>query len=244
LILIPAIDLHEGNCVQLQRGELSSATKYASDAGELAKHWVDQGAERLHVVDLDGAFQGHSVNSKSVEKILTNVGDIPVQLGGGVRTLSNASYWLNQGISQVIIGTSAIESQGFLEEVADEYPNQVILGLDARGEFVSTRGWQMDTTVTVSKTLAEIAEYSLYAIVFTDIEQDGMLTGVNIEATISVLGRTTHSVIASGGVQDLTDVRQLHELSSNYPHLIGAISGTALYENRLNFQSAQNIFVS
>ena len=147
MILIPAIDLHDGRCVQLQRGLLETATKYADDAGVLAQHWCDQGAERIHVVDLDGAFEGRSINIESVERILRHAGDIPVQLGGGIRTAKDVEFWLERGIAQVIIGTRAFEQPDFLAQVSELYPNQLVLGLDARKDRISTKGWQQDNCV-------------------------------------------------------------------------------------------------
>ena len=242
MILIPAIDLHDGKCVQLQRGELSTATTYGADAGELAKHWISQGARKIHVVDLDGAFQGHSVNVLSVEKVLSSVENVPIELGGGIRSLADIEYWLSRGVSQVIIGTSAVEDGNFLREATEKYPRQVILGLDALNGFVATRGWRTNTSLTVEQLLEDVEELPLHGIVFTDIDQDGMLSGVNIQANRKVLQQSSQKVIASGGVQNLDDIRRLRSLHGEFPTLIGAISGTALYERSLEFTSAQAIF--
>ena len=244
MILIPAIDLHDGRCVQLQRGLLETATKYADDAGVLAQHWCDQGAQRIHVVDLDGAFEGRSINVGSVERILRHVGDVPVQLGGGIRTAKDVEFWLERGIAQVIIGTRAFEQPDFLARVSERYPNRLILGLDARKDRISTKGWQQETALKVDEVIERMTGLALFAIIYTDIDQDGMLSGVNIATTRHILERSSHDLIASGGVQNMSDIKQLRKLGRQHSNLIGAISGTALYEKRLEFAQAQSFLVS
>lgn len=239
MILIPAIDLHEGRCVQLQRGVLDSATQYADDAGVLAQHWAEQGAQRIHVVDLDGAFQGRSINVESVERILERAGDTPIQLGGGIRSLADVEFWFKRGISQVIIGTRAFERPDFLRETSELYPGRLILGLDARNDRISTKGWRQETSLRLEDVLEEILGLDLFAIVYTDIDQDGMLSGINVDMVRYVLERSSHDLIASGGIHNMNDIEQLRELGFRFPNLIGAISGTALYEKRLEFSVAQ-----
>ena len=236
MILIPAIDLHDGQCVQLKRGLLDTATIYENDAGRLAKHWINEGAERIHVVDLDGAFSGQSENSTSVRAIVEAAGDTPVQLGGGIRTEEAVSTWIDAGISQVCIGTQAIEDVDFFTSVANSFPDQIILALDARGGFVSTRGWKTTTTVSVFEVLEICAELPLFALVFTDIESDGMMTGVNLKRTEQVLAATDIPVIASGGVKGILDLERLRDLRVGEKQLLGAISGSALYERVLDFR--------
>lgn len=236
MILIPAIDLHDGQCVQLKRGLLDTATIYENDAGRLAAHWINQGAERIHVVDLDGAFSGQSENSTSIRAIIDAAGDIPVQLGGGIRTEDAVAAWIDAGISQVCIGTQAIEDVDFFTSVANRFPRQIILALDARGGFVSTRGWKTTTNVSVLDVLAICAELPLFALVFTDIESDGMMTGVNLKRTEQVLGATDIPVIASGGVKGILDLERLRDLQVGKKRLLGAISGSALYERVLDFR--------
>ena len=236
MILIPAIDLHDGQCVQLKRGLLDTATIYANDAGQLATHWIDQGAERIHVVDLDGAFSGQTENSVSVRAIIEAAGDTPVQLGGGVRTMDAVSSWIDAGVSQVCIGTQAIEDSDFFVEAATRYPHQIILALDARGGFVSTRGWETTTDIAVRDVLSLFAELPLFALVFTDIESDGMMTGVNLRRTEQVLADTDIPVIASGGVKGIVDLENLRDLQVGEKRLFGAISGSALYEKVLDFR--------
>lgn len=242
--LIPAIDLHDGHCVQLQKGLLETATKYADDAGVLAQHWCDQGARRIHVVDLDGAFEGRSINVGSVERILHHAGEIPVQLGGGIRTAKDVEFWLERGISQVIIGTSAFERPNFLAKMSEMYPNRLILGLDARRDRVSTKGWQEDTALRVDDVIEQMTGLDLFAIIYTDIDQDGMLSGVNAAATQHILELSSHDLIASGGIQNMNDIEELRKLGLQYSNLIGAISGTALYEKRLKFGQGQRLLAS
>lgn len=236
MILIPAIDLHEGRCVQLKRGKLETATVYANDAGGLATHWISQGAERLHVVDLDGAFSGQSENVASIQAIVEAAGDVPVQLGGGIRDMEAVTFWMNVGVSQVCIGTQAIEDADFFSAAAEQYPNRVILALDARGGFVSTRGWNTNTDITVPDVLTFCESMPLYAVVYTDIESDGMMTGVNLHRTQQVLEQTDIPVIASGGVKGILDLERLRDMQVGDKRLFGAISGSALYEKILDFR--------
>ena len=242
MILIPAIDLHDGRCVQLKRGLLNTATVYADDPGGLAEHWREQNARRIHVVDLDGAFSGQTENAKGIEAIVNAAGDVPVQLGGGIRTMSDVERHLNMGVSQVCIGTQAIEDPDFLMSAAEQFPDQVILALDARSGFVSTRGWQSETNVAVDEVLDDCANVPLFALVFTDIESDGMLSGVNIKRTQDVLAKTAIPVIASGGVNGIADLEQLKRfVNTQDKQLYGVISGSALYEGALDFKRGQRV---
>ena len=241
MILIPAIDLHDGKCVQLQRGELGTASTYGNDAGSMASFWVDEGVSRIHVVDLDGAFAGSSINSEGIKKVIEASGDVDVQLGGGIRSYDSVSYWLDQGVSQVILGTQAIEDPDFLQDVATQFPNRVILGLDSRGDYVSTRGWNDTTSITVEEVLQQCQNIPLYAMVYTDIERDGMLTGLNIPAIEKVLNRAVMPVIASGGIRGMMDLELLAKLSDQHANLIGVISGSALYEKQLDFKRGQRL---
>lgn len=236
MILIPAIDLHDGQCVQLQRGLLNSVKVYGQDAGALATHWVSEGAERLHVVDLDGAFAGETQNKASIRAIVAAAGETPVQLGGGIRSMDAVATWVEAGVAQVCIGTQAIEDFDFFAAATQQYPNKIILALDARGGFVSTRGWEADTDVPVSELLAMCEELPLFAMVFTDIESDGMMTGVNVKRTQQVLMETDIPVIVSGGVKGILDLERLRDMSVNGKELYGAISGSALYEKVLDFK--------
>ena len=239
MLLIPAIDLHEGKCVQLKRGLLDSVSVYSDDPASMARHWVDQGARRIHVVDLDGAFQGKPVNLHLVEKIVEAAGTVPIQVGGGVRNQDVFKSYIEVGVSQVIVGTQAVEDRSFLESLSQVYPRRVILGLDARGDVVATRGWDTDTSVSINDLLCDIEGLRLHSIVYTDIERDGMLSGVNVDRTIKVAQSTQIPVIASGGIKSLEDLRALKKVNLQGKDLFGVISGSALYERTLDFQAGQ-----
>ena len=239
MLLIPAIDLHEGKCVQLKRGLLDSVSVYSDDPASMARHWIDQGARRIHVVDLDGAFQGKPVNLHLVEKIVEAAGTVPIQVGGGVRNQDVFKSYIEVGVSQVIVGTQAVEDRSFLESLSQVYPRRVILGLDARGDVVATRGWDTDTSVSINDLLCDIEGLRLHSIVYTDIERDGMLSGVNVDRTIKVAQSTQIPVIASGGIKSLEDLRALKKVNLQGKDLFGVISGSALYERTLDFQAGQ-----
>ena len=239
MLLIPAIDLHEGKCVQLKRGLLDSVSVYSDDPASMARHWIDQGARRIHVVDLDGAFQGKPVNLYLVEKIVEAAGTVPIQVGGGVRNQDVFKSYIEVGVSQVIVGTQAVEDRSFLESLSQVYPRRVILGLDARGDVVATRGWDTDTSVSINDLLCDIEGLRLHSIVYTDIERDGMLSGVNVDRTIKVAQSTQIPVIASGGIKSLDDLRALKKVNLQGKDLFGVISGSALYERTLDFQAGQ-----
>ena len=239
MLLIPAIDLHEGKCVQLKRGLLDSVSVYSDDPASMARHWVDQGARRIHVVDLDGAFQGKPVNLHLVEKIVEAAGTVPIQVGGGVRNQDIFKSYIEVGVRQVIVGTQAVEDRSFLESLSQVYPRRVILGLDARGDVVATRGWDTDTSVSIDDLLCDIEGLRLHSIVYTDIERDGMLSGVNVDRTIKVAQSTQIPVIASGGIKSLEDLRALKKVNLQGKDLFGVISGSALYERTLDFQAGQ-----
>ena len=239
--LIPAIDLLDGKCVQLKRGLRESATQYADDAGALARHWVDCGARRIHVVDLDGAFNGYSVNTKAIEEIVVATGDVPVELGGGIRDRVGVKSWLEVGIDQVILGTQAIEDFDFFAEAASSNPQRIILGLDALGDFVSTRGWKSTSKITVTELLQAVEELPLHSVIFTDTQRDGMLSGIHVDANRNVLTHTSQSVVASGGVRSLNDLHAVRALKDEFVNLVGVISGSALYEKQLDFQEAQQL---
>ena len=239
MLLIPAIDLHEGKCVQLKRGLLDSVSVYSDDPASMARHWIDQGARRIHVVDLDGAFQGKPVNLHLVEKIVEAAGTVPIQVGGGVRNQDIFKSYIEVGVRQVIVGTQAVEDRSFLESLSQVYPRRVILGLDARGDVVATRGWDTDTSVSINDLLCDIEGLRLHSIVYTDIERDGMLSGVNVDRTIKVAQSTQIPVIASGGIKSLEDLRALKKVNLQGKDLFGVISGSALYERTLDFQAGQ-----
>ena len=241
MLLIPAIDLKDGRCVQLRQGVMTSATTYSDDPPGMARRWVDAGARRLHVVDLDGAFAGRPVNRDLVRGIVEAAAGVPVQVGGGIRDAAVAADYLDAGANQVIAGTRAAEDPDFLRTLASAYPSRVILGLDARDGRIATRGWETDSGVDALDFVASLGGIELFAIVYTDIGRDGMLTGVNTVATRQIAQAVPVPVIASGGVRSLDDLRSLKVLSVAPEKLIGVISGSALYEGTLDFVEGQRL---
>ena len=203
----------------------------------MAERWTGLGARRIHVVDLDGAFAGRRVNAELVRGISAAAGEVPVQVGGGIRDLDEIESYLAVGVSQVIVGTRAIEDPAFLEAAAARFPEQVILGLDARAGRAATAAWDETTDASALDVAARVGELELFAIVFTDIERDGMLTGINADATAAVAHASGLPVIASGGVRDEGDLRRLRAL--HLDQLLGVIAGSALYEGTLDFTAAQ-----
>ncbi|MDR5170272.1 1-(5-phosphoribosyl)-5-[(5-phosphoribosylamino)methylideneamino]imidazole-4-carboxamide isomerase [Methylobacillus flagellatus] len=240
MLIIPAIDLKDGHCVRLKQGLMEDATVFSEDPGAMARHWVDQGGKRLHLVDLNGAFAGKPVNEGAIKAIVKAVGnDIPIQLGGGIRDLDTIERYLDDGISYVIVGTAAVKSPGFLHEACYAFPGQIMVGLDAKDGKVAVDGWSKLTGHDVIDLAKKFEDYGVEAVVYTDIGRDGMLTGVNIEATVALAQALTIPVIASGGVTNLDDVRRLVEVESE--GVIGAITGRAIYEGTLNFTEAQTL---
>ena len=238
MLLIPAIDLKDGQCVQLRQGIMESATVYSPDPGAMARHWIEAGARRLHVVDLDGAFAGQPVNREPVRRIVAAAGAVPVQVGGGIRDVDTARSYVDVGVSQVITGTAAIEDPDFLAALAETFPGQVILGLDARDGRLATRGWATVEDVDAVE-FASMLAVRLFAIVYTDVGRDGMLAGVNVDATRRIALAAKAPIIASGGVRSVDDLRALLDLGLGFDRLLGAISGSALYEGKLDFVAAR-----
>jgi len=237
-LIIPAIDLKDGQCVRLRQGVMEGATVFSDDPAAMAKHWLAQGARRLHLVDLNGAFAGKPKNEAAVRSIIEAVGsEIPVQLGGGIRDLETIERYLDLGITYVIIGTAAVKVPGFLHEACDAFPGHIMVGLDAKGGKVAVDGWSKLTGHDVADLAKRFEGYGVEAIIYTDIGRDGMMTGVNIEATVE-LARPLHvPVIASGGITNLDDVRALCEVQGE--GISGAITGRAIYEGTLEFAPAQ-----
>jgi phosphoribosylformimino-5-aminoimidazole carboxamide ribotide isomerase len=240
MLLIPAIDLKDGQCVRLEQGRMDDATVFSDDPAAMALHWLEQGCRRLHLVDLDGAFAGEPRNKEIVREIAGAMQQVPVQIGGGVRNLDTISQYLGAGVSQVILGTRAVQEPEFLESAAREFPGQIILGLDARDGLLATQGWDQTSTVSAVEFARWAGNLDIAAIVYTDIERDGMLQGVNVAATLAMAQATPIPVIASGGVSDLDDLRRLlgGEADSD-AELMGAITGRAIYEGTLDFQAGQ-----
>src|SRR5437763_6739429 len=210
MLIIPAIDLKDGACVRLEQGRMDSATVFSKEPSKAAAQWVEKGARRLHVVDLNGAIAGKPRNEEAVKAILGAVdSDMPVQLGGGIRDLDTIERYLDDGISYVIIGTAAVKNPGFLHEACDAFPGHIVVGLDAKDGKVATDGWSKLTKHDVIDLARRFQDYGVEAVIYTDIGRDGMLTGVNIEATVRLAQALTVPVIASGGLASLDDVRAL-----------------------------------
>ena len=236
--IIPAIDIKDGNCVRLKQGEMHSATVFSEDPAAMAQHWLEQGAKRLHLVDLNGAIAGKPKNELAIREIASVVGEeIPVQLGGGIRDLDTIERYLDDGVTYVVIGTAAVKNPGFLHDACYAFPGHIIVGLDARDGKVATDGWSKMTGHDVIDLARKFEDYGVEAIIYTDIGRDGMLTGVNIEATVRLARAIKAPVIASGGLASLADVEALAKYEGD--GIIGAIAGRALYEGRIDFKAAQ-----
>ena len=238
MLLIPAIDLKDGHCVRLKQGEMDDATVFSEDPGATARHWLDQGARRLHLVDLNGAFAGKPVNEKAIKQIVQAVGDdIPVQLGGGIRDLETIERYLDDGISYVIIGTAAVKNPGFLQDACSAFPGHIIVGLDAKDGKVAVDGWSKLTGHDVVDLALKFEDYGVEGVIYTDIGRDGMLSGVNVDATVRLAQALLVPVIASGGIANLKDIEALCAVESE--GVFGAITGRAIYEGTLDFKAAQ-----
>ena len=236
MLIIPAIDLKNGTCVRLRQGRMEDATVYSDDPIATAARWVDAGAQRLHVVDLDGAFAGKPENKEAVAGILTKHPELPVQLGGGVRDIATIDAYLELGLRWVIIGTQAVKDPEFVTEACRQFPDQIIVGVDAKDGWVATEGWAEASTVSAVEVVKRFADFGVSSIVYTDIGRDGMLSGVNIEATASLARETRCPVIASGGLKGLSDITEL--LAVEADGVIGAITGRAIYEGTLDLSEA------
>jgi phosphoribosylformimino-5-aminoimidazole carboxamide ribotide isomerase len=231
MILFPAIDLKNGQCVRLEQGDMARATVFNLDPAAQARTFEAQGFEYLHVVDLDGAFAGKPVNAQAVEAMLKAV-TFPVQLGGGIRDLATVEAWLAKGIRRVIIGTAAVRDPALVKEAAKKFPGRVAVGLDARDGKVAVEGWAETSTVTALEIAQRFEDAGVAAIIFTDIARDGLLKGLNLEATIALADAISIPVIASGGLASIDDVKAL--LAPRAQRLEGAISGRALYDGRID----------
>ena len=231
MILFPAIDLKEGQCVRLAQGDMSRATVFGDDPAEQARAFARQGFEYLHVVDLDGAFAGAPRNAAAVEAILAAI-EIPVQLGGGIRDMRMIARWLEKGVARVIIGTAAVKDPALVREAARVNPGRIAVGIDAKDGFVAVDGWARTTRMSALDLGKAFEDAGVAAIIYTDIARDGVLKGLNIEATLALAEALTIPVIASGGLAALADVERL--LKPDCAKLAGAITGRALYDGRLD----------
>jgi len=246
MLLIPAIDLKDGQCVRLKQGDMDKVTVFSEDPAEMAWHWLESGARRLHLVDLNGAFAGKPKNEAAVKAIVKAVQDfaeendfdeIPVQLGGGVRDLDTIERYLDHGLSYIIVGTAAVKNPGFLQDACGAFPGHIIVGLDARDGKVATDGWSKLSRHDVIELGKKYEGYGVESIVYTDIGRDGMMGGVNIDATVKLARAVKVPIIASGGVHDIKDVEALCAVRNE--GIEAVICGRSIYEGTLDLQKAQ-----
>ncbi|MCE8026939.1 MULTISPECIES: 1-(5-phosphoribosyl)-5-[(5-phosphoribosylamino)methylideneamino]imidazole-4-carboxamide isomerase [Halomonadaceae] len=239
MLVIPAIDLKDGKCVRLKQGRMDDATTYGDDPVAMAARWVEAGARRLHLVDLNGAFEGKPVNGEAVTAIARRWPSLPIQIGGGIRSAETIEHYLAAGVSYVIIGTKAVKEPDFVGEMCRAFPDHVIVGLDARDGFVATDGWAEVSQVKAVDLAKRFADDGVSSIVYTDIARDGMMNGVNVEATAELAREGGLPVIASGGVTNLDDLRAL--VAAGEPGILGAITGRAIYEGTLDVAAGQQL---
>jgi len=239
MLIIPAIDLKDGRCVRLQQGRMDSATVFSDDPVAMARHWSGEGARRLHIVDLNGAIAGRPKNEKVIREIIKAVGEqTPIEIGGGIRDLDTIESYIDVGVAYVIIGTAAVKNPGFLHDACYAFPGHIIAGLDAKDGKVAVEGWSKMTGHDVLDLAKKFEDYGVEALVYTDIGRDGMMTGVNIDATLRLAQGTKIPIIASGGMNSLKDVESV--CARLMPEgVVGAIAGRALYEGKLDFKKAQ-----
>lgn len=239
MILIPAIDIKDGKCVRLRQGKMDDETIFADNPVDMAKRWLDEGARRIHIVDLNGAFAGQPVNFDVVHNITEACGEVPVQIGGGIRDEDTIQTYLDAGVQYVIIGTKAVNQPHFVKDVCIEFPGHVIVGLDAKDGKVAIDGWSKLSKHDVIDMAQHFEEDGVASIVYTDIGRDGMMSGVNVEATVKLAESVNIPIIASGGITNLDDVRALCETKEE--GIIGAITGRAIYEGTLDFAEGQKL---
>jgi len=238
MLLIPAIDLKDGHCVRLIQGDMDQSTVFSEDPADMALQWVNKGARRLHLVDLNGAFAGKPQNFSAIRSILKAVGDdIPVQLGGGIRDLDTIEKYIDGGVRYVIIGTAAVKNPGFLQDACSAFGGHIIVGLDAKDGKVATDGWSKLTGHEVVDLAKKFEDYGVESIIYTDIGRDGMLSGINIEATVRLAQALSIPVIASGGLSNMQDIEGLCGVEDE--GIEGVICGRAIYSGDLDFEKAQ-----
>jgi len=239
LLVIPAIDLKDGKCVRLRQGRMDDVTVFSDDPVETAGRWVKAGARRLHIVDLNGARSGVPVNADAIEAIINAFPDLPVQVGGGIRDEDTIETYVNLGVRYVILGTKAVNAPHFVSDVCAEFPTHIIVGLDARDGKVAIDGWSKLSGHDVVDLARKFQDMGVEAIIYTDIGRDGMMTGVNIDATVKLANAISIPVIASGGITNLDDIRKLCAVADD--GIVGAITGRAIYEGTLDFAEAQKL---
>ena len=240
MLLIPAIDLKDGKCVRLKQGDMNDSTTFGDDPAAIARRWVDAGARRLHLVDLNGAFAGKPINETAIKAILAEVGEeVPVQLGGGIRDLDTIERYLDDGLSFIIIGTAAVKSPGFLKDACSAFGGHIIVGLDAKDGKVATDGWSKLTGHEVVDLAKKFEDYGVEGVIYTDIGRDGMLNGINIDATVKLAQSLSIPVIASGGLSNIADIEKLCAVESE--GIEGVICGRAIYTGDLDFAAGQKL---
>jgi phosphoribosylformimino-5-aminoimidazole carboxamide ribotide isomerase len=239
MLIIPAIDLKDGACVRLRQGLMEDSTVFSDDPVAMAARWVEAGARRLHLVDLNGAFEGKPVNGEVVAAIAATWPELPVQIGGGIRDLETIEHYISAGVSYVIIGTMAVKQPEFVGRACRAFPGKVIVGLDAKNGLVATDGWAEVSQLQASDLAKRFEDDGVSAIVYTDIARDGMMQGVNVEATVSMARASSIPVIASGGITNIDDISALAEQAS--AGICGAITGRAIYEGTLDVAQAQQL---
>jgi phosphoribosylformimino-5-aminoimidazole carboxamide ribotide isomerase len=237
VLIIPAIDLKDGQCVRLKQGRMEDSTVFGSDPVAMAQRWVDAGARRLHLVDLNGAFAGEPINGEAVKAIARANPQLPIQIGGGIRNPEIIEAYLSAGVSFVIIGTKAVKEPQFVTAMCKHFPGKIIVGIDAQNGMVATDGWAEVSTVKAVDLAKQFASDGVSSIVYTDIARDGMMQGVNVDATVALAEACGIPVIASGGVTNMDDIRALKAVSAR--GILGAITGRAIYEGTLDIADAQ-----
>ena len=237
MLIIPAIDLKDGACVRLRQGLMDDSTVFSDDPVAMAGKWVEQGCRRLHLVDLNGAFDGKPVNGEIVTEIAKAFPDLPIQIGGGIRTNETIEHYLEAGVSYVILGTKAVKEPEFVTEACRAFPGHIIVGLDAKNGLVATDGWAEVSSLQATELAKRFEQDGVDAIVYTDIARDGMMQGVNVDATLTMAQASSIPVIASGGITNMDDIAALSAVSSQ--GICGAITGRAIYEGSLDMAEAQ-----
>ena len=237
MLIIPAIDLKDGECVRLRQGRMDDSTVFSGKPVDMAARWVDAGARRLHLVDLNGAFAGEPVNGEVVKDIAKAYPDLPIQIGGGIRSGETIEAYLKAGVEYVIIGTKAVKEPDFVTEMCQQFPGHIIVGIDAKKGLVATDGWAEVTEVKAADLAKRFESDGVSSIVYTDIDRDGMMQGVNVEATLAMAKASSIPVIASGGITNMDDIVALNKVADQ--GILGAITGRAIYEGTLDVAEAQ-----